>query len=233
MMVHDLRSPLAAVLSGLEMIQELAVEPSSDPLAGEAMQVAKRSCNRMLTLVSSLLDINQLESGKMPLRRAPAPFAPLARSAVSSLSPLATERGITINVELPSGLPMVEMDNEKIGRVLINILDNALKFTPDGEEITLRAVHENGERGNVLLASVRDAGPGIPHEYKEKVFDRFAQVHDQAAPRGPRGSGLGLAFCKLAVEAHDGRIWVETEPGEGCTFYFTLPVAEIDGWLDE
>jgi K+-sensing histidine kinase KdpD/putative methionine-R-sulfoxide reductase with GAF domain len=233
MMVHDLRSPLAAVLSGLEMIQELAVDPSNDPLAEEAMRVAKRSCNRMLTLVSSLLDINQLESGKMPLRRAPAPFAPLARSAASSLSPLATERGITLNVELPPGLPMVEIDNEKIGRVLINILDNALKFTPDGEEITLRAVHENGERGNVLLASVRDAGPGIPHEYKEKVFDRFAQVHGQVAPRGPRGSGLGLAFCKLAVEAHDGRIWVENEPGQGCTFYFTLPVVEIEGWLEE
>jgi NtrC-family two-component system sensor histidine kinase KinB len=233
MMVHDLRSPLAAVLSGLEMIQELTASGDSDPLAVQAMRVAKRSCNSMLTLVNSLLDINQLESGRMPLLRAPAPFAPLARSAVARLSALADERGVTVLTELPPDLPMVEMDNEKVGRVLINLLDNALKFTPDGGQITLCAAHESGEQENVLLCSVSDTGPGIPLEYREKVFDRFAQVHGQTAPRGPRGSGLGLAFCKLAVEAHNGRIWVETEPGQGCTFYFTLPVAEIDAWLDE
>jgi GAF domain-containing protein len=233
MMVHDLRSPLAAVLSGLEMIQELTASEDSDPLAVHAMRVAKRSCNSMLTLVNSLLDINQLESGRMPLLRAPAPFAPLVRSAVARLSALADERGVIVHTELPLDLPMVEMDNEKIGRVLINLLDNALKFTPDGGQITLCAVREIRKKENVLLCSVSDTGPGIPPEYREKVFDRFAQVHGQTAPRGPRGSGLGLAFCKLAVEAHNGRIWVETEPGQGCTFYFTLPVAEIDAWLDE
>ena len=94
-------------------------------------------------------------------------------------------------------------------------------------------MHEDKERGNVLLCSVSDTGPGIPKEYQEKVFDRFTQVRGQAPTRGPRGSGLGLAFCKLAIEAHSGQIWVETESGKGCTFYFTLPVAEIDALLDE
>ena len=233
MMVHDLRSPLAAVLSGLEMLQEVMVDEDSDPLAVYALQVAKRSCNSMLTLVSSLLDIHQLEDGKIPLARVPAPFAPLARSAVTRLSALAAERDIIVHTQIPPGLPMVEIDNEKVGRVLINLLDNALKFTPDGGEITLCAVHENKERGNILLCSVSDTGPGIPQEYQETVFDRFTQVQGQAASRGPRGSGLGLAFCKLAIEAHDGQIWVETESGQGCTFYFTLPVIEIDALLDE
>jgi PAS domain S-box-containing protein len=233
MMVHDLRSPLTAVLSGLEIIDETIVKPSQDALAMQAMEVAERSCQNMLTLVNSLLEINQMEAGQMPLERAPAPFAPLARSVVSRLSPLANEHQVAIQLELPSGLPMVDMDNEKIGRVLLNLLDNALKFSPEGGQVTLKAAYPNGETGDVLLCSVSDTGPGIPEDYQEKVFDRFIQVKNQAAPKGPRGSGLGLAFCKLAVEAHEGRIWLESEPGQGSTFHFTLPVADIEAWLDD
>jgi len=233
MMVHDLRSPLTAVLSGLEMIQELALGEARDPLAVQAAEIAKRSCENMLMLVNSLLDISRLESGRMPLERAPAPFAPLVRSAIAHLSPLAAEKDVFIETDLPPDLPLVEMDNEKIGRVLINLLDNALKFTPVGERVILRARQKNGDRGEIVVCSVSDAGPGIPAEYHEKIFDRFAQVRGQAVPRGRRGTGLGLAFCKLAVEAHDGRIWVESESGRGSTFFFTLPVADIERWLDE
>jgi K+-sensing histidine kinase KdpD len=233
MMVHDLRSPLTAVLSGLEMIQEFALGEIGDPLAVQAAEVAKRSCENMLILVNSLLDISRLESGRMPLERAPAPFAPLVRSAITHLSPLAVEKDVLIETDLPPDLPLVEMDNEKIGRVLINLLDNALKFTPIGERVILRARQQNGDRGDVVLCSVSDAGPGIPAEYHEKIFDRFAQVRGQAVPRGRRGTGLGLAFCKLAVEAHGGRIWVESESGRGSTFFFTLPVADIERWLGE
>jgi GAF domain-containing protein/nitrogen-specific signal transduction histidine kinase len=233
MMVHDLRSPLTAVLSGLEMIKELAIDKDSDPLATHAVEVAERSCESMLTMVNTLLDISRLESGRIPLERAPAPFAPLARRAVSHLSPLAAERGVIVRTELPPDLPLVDIDNEKIGRVLTNFLDNALKFTPRGEQVIVRATHRNTETENVLVCSVSDAGPGIPEEYHEKIFDRFAQVHDQAALPGQRGTGLGLAFCKLAIEAHNGRIWVASEVGRGSTFYFTLPVADTEGWLKE
>jgi NtrC-family two-component system sensor histidine kinase KinB len=233
MMVHDLRSPLASVLSGLEMMKELEINEDSDPLTVQAMQISERSCQNMLTLVNSLLDINQLEAGKMPLERAPAPLPPLARSVVSRLSPLAAERDLTVRTELSPDLPLVVIDNEKIGRVLNNLLDNALKFSPAGGTITIRAVHQQDELGNHLLCSVNDTGPGIPQEYHEKIFGRFAQVRGQAAPHGRRGSGLGLAFCKLAIEAHDGRIWVESAPGQGSTFYFTLPVADIEAWLGE
>ncbi len=232
MMVHDLRSPLTAVLSGLEMIKELAIEEDSDPLAKQAMEVAGRSCQSMLTMVNTLLDISRLESGRMPLERAPAPFAPLARSAVARLSPLAVERGVTVRTEIPPDLPMAEIDNDKIGRILINFLDNALKFSPAGNEVTIRAIHQRTEFEDVLLCGVSDNGPGIPKEFHDKIFDRFAQVPGQATSAGQRGSGLGLAFCKLAVEAHDGKVWVESEPGQGCTFFFTLPVADIGAWLE-
>ncbi len=232
MMVHDLRSPLTAVLSGIEMVRELIFGEDSDPLALQAMEIADRSCENMLSLVNTLLDISRLESGKMPLDRAPAPFAPLVRSAVTRLSPLAADRGVIVHTELPPDLPMVEIDNEKISRVLINFLDNALKFTPPGEKVIIRAMHQDGELGDVVLCSVSDAGPGIAEEFQEKIFDRFAQALDQTGQRGQLGSGLGLAFCKLAVEAHGGRIWVESEPGEGSTFWFTLPVADIEAWLN-
>ena len=134
---------------------------------------------------------------------------------------------------MPTDLPLVDIDNEKIGRVLINILDNALKFTPAGEQVTVRATHGNAEWGNVVLCSVSDSGPGIPEEYQEKIFDRFTQVHIQSVSKAQRGTGLGLSFCKLAVEAHGGRIWVTSELDQGSTFYFSLPVADVEAWLQE
>jgi signal transduction histidine kinase len=187
----------------------------------------------MLTLVNSLLEISQMEAGRMPLERAPAPFTPLTRGVVSSMSPLAAERDVTVHVELPPDLPMVEIDNEKVGRVLTNLLDNALKFTPAGGQVTLRAENQQVDGGDFLLCSVSDSGRGIPKEFQERIFDRFAQVHGLAIPYESRGSGLGLAFCKLAIEAHNGRIWVESEPGKGSTFYFTLPIADVEAWLNE
>jgi signal transduction histidine kinase len=233
MIIHDLRSPLTAVLSGLEMIKELTQDKEGDPIAAQAMDVAGRSCQNMLTMVNTLLDISRLERGKMPLERAPAPFAPLVRSVVSHLTPLATDRGVVLRTELASDLPMVDIDNEKINRVLTNFLDNALKFTPVGEKVVIRAIHKDTESENVVLCSVSDNGPGIAQELQDKIFDRFAQVHSQALSLGQQGTGLGLAFCKLAIEAHGGRIWVTSEQGQGSTFYFTLPVAEVGDWLDE
>jgi signal transduction histidine kinase len=231
MMVHDLRSPLTAVLSGLEMIKELFVGEQSDPLAVQAMDVASRGCQNMLAMVNTLLDISRLESGKMPLERAPAPFPPLARSAVAYLSPLAAERKITVDTDFESELPMVEIDNEKIRRVLINFLDNAIKFAPDGSNVILCALYQRTE--DVVVCSVMDKGPGIPKDFHAKIFDRFAQVRSGPAATHRRGSGLGLAFCKLAIEAHGGKVWVESELGQGSTFLFTLPVAHVENWLSD
>jgi len=108
--------------------------------------------------------------------------------------------------------------------VLTNLVDNALKFTPARGKVTVMAERAPGEEGFIRCA-VRDTGPGIPPEYRERIFDRFVQVQDARTGRR-RGTGLGLTFCRLVVEAHGGRIWVESEEGQGSTFYFTLPVSE-------
>jgi NtrC-family two-component system sensor histidine kinase KinB len=233
MMVHDLRSPLTAVLSGLDILRELAVDEHTDPMGIQALDVAGRSCHQMLTMVNNLLDISRLESGKMPLECGPAPFSPLVHGVVFRLSPIAAERDVQVEVDISSDLPMVNIDNEQISRVVTNLLDNALKFTPAGKTVIISATHPDSQDGDFLLCSVSDAGFGIPAGYEETIFDRFSQVRGQTSSSRQRGSGLGLAFCKLAIEAHGGRIWAQSSPGQGSTFYFTLPVADVASWLTD
>ena len=231
MMVHDLRSPLTAVLSGLDILRELTIDEHSDPMGVQALDVAGRSCHQMLTMVNNLLDISRLESGKMPLDRGPAPLSPLVHGVAFRLSPIASDRNVQVEVDISPDLPMADIDNEQISRVVTNLLDNALKFTPAGEKVIIRAVHQDIEPGEILVCSVSDAGPGIPEGAEEIIFDRFSQVRVGTHSTRQRGSGLGLAFCKLAVEAHGGRIWAQSSPGQGSTFYFTLPVADVRAWL--
>ena len=149
------------------------------------------------------------------------------------LSPIASERNVQVEVDIPPDLPMVDIDNEQISRVVTNLLDNALKFTPAGKKVIIRATHQDHEMGDVLMCSVSDAGPGIPEGFEETIFDRFSQVRGQTHSSRLRGSGLGLAFCRLAIEAHGGRIWAQSLPGQGSTFYFTLPEADLEAWLTE
>jgi signal transduction histidine kinase len=123
--------------------------------------------------------------------------------------------------EVPDGLPQAHADYGKIQRVLINLVDNALKYTPSGEQVTVSAARYGT---NAIMVKVFDSGPGVPEEFREKIFERFSQVPGQ---RGrTRGSGLGLTFCRLAVRAHGGRIWVEPRSGGGSVFAFTLPTIE-------
>lgn len=221
MIVHDLRSPLAAILGGLELIENAAREQPRDSLLVQALDIATYSAQRLRDLVDSLLDISRLEAGQTKLNQQPHTLTALVHSAISVVSPLADEAGLRLKVEVPDDLPPVEVDEELIERVLINLLDNAVKFTPLGGRITVSAQPEDGA---FVRCSVRDAGPGIPREYLDRIFERFVQIPGQSGRR--RGTGLGLAFCRLAVEAHGGRIWVESEEGRGSHFHFTLPIAQ-------
>jgi len=137
---------------------------------------------------------------------------------VHELLSQANEAGIHLHNDVPNDLPKIRADNGKLRRVLTNLLDNALKFTPENGQVSISA--ELSLSGTITV-HVSDTGPGIPEEYREKIFDRFSQVPGQSGRR--RGSGLGLTFCKLAVEAHGGHIWVEPRPGGGSTFTLTLP----------
>lgn len=219
MIVHDLRSPLTAVLGALTLIGDFMEKEVRSGVAQQAMDVSMRSCRKLLSLVDSLLDISRLESGEFFLNRRPAGLHQIVEEAVADLTPLANEQGVfLLNGLVPEGVE-VRVDSEKIGRVFTNLLDNALKFSPPGGQVRVEC-HMNG--GDTVICEVLDSGPGIPEDYRTRVFDRFAQVPGRIGRR--RGSGLGLAFVKLAVEAHSGQVWVENRPEGGSKFAFTLPL---------
>jgi signal transduction histidine kinase len=170
-------------------------------------------------LVGTLMDIASLEEGRMPLRLAPLDLRALVQEALAEERPLAERNDIDLGSDLAADLgPPVEVDYDVVQRVLINLLDNALKFTPRGGRVWV----EVRPTGEAVEVAVVDTGPGIPQKERERVFEKFTQVAGQVGSR--RGSGLGLAFCRMAVEAHGGRIWVEAGPGGvGSRFVFVVP----------
>lgn len=218
MIVHDLRGPLTAILGALETLLQQDTGPLTD-LQTTLLEVAQEGGRHMLNMVNTLLDIRQLEAGKMPLRFAPVGLAESVQEAVSQLAPLTRERHLCIIQEIPDDLPPVRADGEKIVRVLGNLVHNAIKYSYPGGLIQIRACRQ----GSVVQCAVVDHGMGIPLADQERIFEKFVQGRRNVAARG---TGLGLAFCRLAVEAHGGHIWVESEEGQGSTFYFTLPVWE-------
>jgi len=216
MIFHDLRSPLGNIISSLEMMQSTL--PQGDESLRLVLSIALRSSRRLSRLVESLLDLGQLESGQAVLHKTPGVISSLIAEAVEEVHPVAEARGHLLQFGVGKAeLPLVDMDVDMIRRVLINLLENAIKYTRSGGRIAVAARIQSGE----LLVSVTDNGPGIPRGEEKAIFGKFARVHQEG---NPKGLGLGLAFCRLAVEAHGGRIWVESEVGKGSTFSFTLPL---------
>lgn len=216
MIVHDLRSPLSAAFANLSLLEKALDRPD---LAGQRTRFlanVRRSSQAMATLIDTLLDINRMEAGELPLNRQPVAIAELLQAGAEQAAGVAEQQGKHIRVETPPDLPQALVDRDLIGRVIHNLVQNALKHTAPGGHITLAARAENGQ----LVVSVQDDGEGIPPEYHAHIFEKFAQVNKAAR----NGSGLGLAFCRLAVEAHGGRISVESQPHHGSTFTFTLPL---------
>jgi len=220
MIIHDLRNPLGSIMSSLQLIRTTLMEPMEPeealpvlPLLG----IAIRSGQKLYRLIDSLLDLSRLEAGETELKKTPISLEPLVQEAIEQIEPLTLNRGQKLTAQVAPDLPKVMADSDLILRVLTNLLDNAVKFTPSGGDITLSAERTDGE----ILFAVSDTGPGIPPEFHHRVFDRFARLENA---KSFKGTGLGLAFCKLAVDAHGGRIWVESKVGHGATFYFTLPL---------
>ncbi len=233
MLVHDLRAPLTSIMNGIMMLQRGIVGPVNDQQQ-ELLKIAYQGSQTMLQLINTLLDISKLEQGQMTLDLKPLPIFSVIDQAVERLHNLASSRQITIEQRLAPYLPPVEIDGEKIVRVLQNLLDNAIKFSPTQSMVTVGAflvggsstppadapVHVPVDGEERLVVWVRDRGPGIPPAYFQRIFEKFGQVRG----RKVRGTGLGLTFCRLAVEAHGGRIWVESVEGSGSVFAFALPV---------
>jgi signal transduction histidine kinase len=219
MMVHDLRNPLASTLTALEfMLLEVAdTHPSENIL--EALRIAQTQALKMQTLVNRILEILQLERGQMPVNCAPVELGELVAETLHLQSPLAEARNIHLHLDTPPALPRAWADAELIGRVLQNLVGNALKFTPAGGSVRLWAHLEGGEQPK-LLVLVTDTGPGIPAEIQGRLFQKFVRGQQES-----RGNGLGLAFCKLVLEAHGERIWVENTSAQGTTIAFSLSPA--------
>ena len=219
MIVHNLQGPLAAILSSLEMLDE---DPQLDgKTRSELVQIALSSGRKLYERIESLLWIRRLEDQQIPLELYTLPLPQVVQPVVEEYMPLALRSGVRLESTYAPDLPPVLVDEDVIGRVVSNLLDNALKFTPAGGYIRVE-IRRSPDREEELLCSVTDSGVGIPPHLQQVIFDRFRQGTAQGRRRG---MGLGLYYCTVAVEAHGGRIWVESQPGEGSTFFFTLPQA--------
>ncbi|MCU0521557.1 MAG: GAF domain-containing sensor histidine kinase [Anaerolineae bacterium] len=224
MLVHDLRSPMSMVLASLSLLQESGVDgEQTQRLVG----IAQRGSERVLGLIDELLDIGQLELGQLPLNVESVSIEGLMSEIGARYLPVASADSVDLRVRTESDLPPFLGDRSLMLRVLSNLVDNALKFTPDGGTVTVSAALDTRSTRPHLIFAVADTGPGIPQEALPRLFEKFQQVPGIRGRR--RGTGLGLPFCKLVVEAHGGWIWADTTVGEGSTFSVLLPLTGPDG----
>lgn len=217
-MVHDLRNPLNIVSGSLEMLESGLRTDMAPGELGKILDISRQSIGRMLHLVNGILTISRLESEQVPLNLQELDLGDLMQQVLAAQEALAREKEIQLgglNGCAFSEQTLVQADEELIERVLQNLIGNAIKFTPVGGNIV---VHMARADAGGLLVSVRDTGPGIPPDIRDQLFEKFV-----TGLQKEKGAGLGLAFCRMAIEAHGGQIWAENNADGGATFYFTLP----------
>ncbi|MBN1681073.1 MAG: cyclic nucleotide-binding domain-containing protein [Anaerolineae bacterium] len=220
LIVHDLRNPLGSIQGVLSMF-EMVLPPDILEENRQLLDIALGSSQKMQRLVDTLLDVAKLETGETQLSVKPIAIGELIQAVLDQQSVLLKAREINMRSIVAADLPAVVMDYEMMERVLANLTDNAMKYTPQDGMVTIAAEQIEHE----VFISVTDTGSGIPEGERERIFERFAQVAGDRPVKGRRGFGLGLTFCRLAVEAHGGRIWVEAGPDDiGSRFVFTLPI---------
>ncbi len=217
MLVHDLRSPLTTLLGPLQMLEAETLGPL-DETQKEVVTMSAQSGTRLLRMVNGLLDISKLEAGEMKVARTSFAVQDVLKSAAKEAKHEGDITTAPISIEAPPELK-IHADHDLLERVVINLLGNALKFTPATGQIGLRAFESKGD----MRVEVKDSGEGIPTEDLGRIFDKFGQVETRQLGR-KSSTGLGLTFCKLAVEAHGGCIGVESEVGHGSTFWFEIPM---------
>ena len=218
MIFHDLRSPLSNVISSLDVIQASLPE-GYDPEINSLFEIANRSTVRIQRLTKSLLDINRLESGQAITNKERIKPEQLINYAKQALITQANAKKQTVTINLSPDIPHITADRDMLERVLINLFQNAIKFTPTKGKIEFGANVED----NVTRFWVLDSGSGVDPDYIDRIFDKYTRIHPDERIKG---LGLGLAFCRLAVEGHGGRIWVENLPKGGAIFSFTIPITE-------
>ena len=218
---HELRTPLTAIKASADNMLDRLIGDLNGKQVGYLTRI-KSNSDRLARLINDLLDLSTIEAGKIDLRPANLPLVTLVKEAAESLKPVAEEKLINLTVMSADPGIIAWADRDKVVQVLMNLIGNALKFTPTGGKVTI-AVTKNSAAW--MQISVTDTGPGIPAEEVNKVFARFYQI-GQAGTQKTQGTGLGLAISKALVEMHGGKIWVESEAGKGSIFSFTLPAEQ-------
>ena len=213
---HELRTPLAVIKGSANSLLQPDVS-FDEQTWRDFLQTIDNDSDKLGRLVEDLLMMSRLEAGALEIRKEQHSLAEVVESVRDRLDNLAP--GHTLQIDIPASLPPVLIDDDRIGEVLTNLVENAAKYSPEGTRIVLQA----SPNGRNVIVSVTDEGSGIPPELHQKVFDRFYQA--AAHKRGNRrGTGLGLSICRGIVETHDGKIWVESEPGKGAKFSFSIPI---------
>ena len=218
---HELRTPLTAIKASADNMLDRLIGDLNGKQVGYLTRI-KSNSDRLARLINDLLDLSTIEAGKIDLRPTNLPLVTLVKEAAESLKPVAAEKLINLTVMSADPGVIAWADRDKVIQVLMNLIGNALKFTPTRGKVTI-AVAKNS--AGWMQISVTDTGPGIPAEEVNKVFGRFYQIGQAGTPK-TQGTGLGLAISKALVEMHGGKIWVESEAGKGSTFSFTLPAEQ-------
>jgi signal transduction histidine kinase len=211
---HEFRTPLTSLRMAVHLCTEQVAGPLTDKQA-ELLHAAREDCDRLQGMVDDFLDLSRIESGRVELYPLPTKVSGLIMGAVDEYKADADAKGVILSAEVSLQELSVLADHDRIGHVFSNLIGNAVRHTPRGGSITLDAQAVDGS----VRFTVADTGTGIPKEYQERIFEKFYQVPES----GPKGTGLGLYIAKEIVRAHGGEIGVESEPGKGSTFWFTLP----------
>ena len=223
---HELRTPLTSIRGALQLVlgrpQSGGSPPESilPPRTRELLTVSLKNSERLIRLINDILDISKIEQGRIQLQRVALDPGELCHAAAQEVAAFAAGRNIRIEVMVPARLPPVSADRDRALQVLANLLSNAIKFSEAGQRVEVTAAAVAG----AVCFSVRDYGRGIAPEHHQRIFEKFQQL-DSSATRDVGGTGLGLAICKALVEEHGGQIWLDSAPGQGSTFAFTLPLA--------
>jgi signal transduction histidine kinase len=216
MIIHDLRTPLTSVIAG---IRTLAVVGELNPSQREMTDVAVSGAEGLLAAINDLLDVERADEDSMPLEYTIFTADELVTEALTQVASLVEAKELTVIHHIAHDLPPLQADERKLVRTLVNLLGNAIKFTPRHGTLSLDVRAEDFS----AHFTVSDNGEGIPREALEGIFSKFGQVNHYEGDH-PLGHGIGLYFCKMAIEAHNGSIWVESTLGEGSIFHFTIPL---------
>ncbi len=218
LLAHELRTPLTSIRESLSLLLD-EIPGRINEEQREFLSLAKEDIERLSRLIKDVSDLARMEEGELACQPNELDIGKMIDDCIRGMKALAEKKGLALEGRVPENLPRAYADKDRLKQVLTNLIDNAIKFSPQDGKISLEVV--NSEEN--LQISVADQGKGIPEEERKKIFDKFYQVK-----RKGEGIGLGLSIVKGVVEAQGGRIWVESQPGKGSKFIFTLPRAETD-----